>query len=96
MHPAPSWFGPLFLAWGVVFILPVLLLGARVGGWRRAGLLSLGLAVFWALIFVLSTRVGLPPAWISIPVVYIGGPLLIWRRWPAMKETLATLRSPTS
>lgn len=96
MHPAPSWFAPLFLIWGVVLILPVLILGARIGGWRRAGLLSLGLAVFWALIFLFFTRVGLPPVWITIPVVYIGGPLLLWRRWPAMKETIALLRNSTS
>jgi len=93
MHPPPSWFPVFFLVAGLTLILPVLIVGAWLGGWRRAAAVSAAMTALWGGFFVLYTQVGLPPAWVSLPITFMAGPLLLWRQWPRVKATLGLIRA---
>lgn len=92
MRPAPDWFPLVFVVAGLILVLPVLAIGTWLGGWRRAAFVSSAMALLWGVIFVLFTQVGLPPAWVSLAITYIAGPLLLWWQWPRMKAALREIR----
>lgn len=94
MHPAPSWFVPVSLTIGLGIILPVFLAGALAGNRRRAVIVAGSMAVLWGTGLILFTQFGLPPAWISLPISCLLGPLLIWKQWPRIIEALGSARVP--
>jgi hypothetical protein len=86
MRPAPSWFPPAFIAFGLALILPVLVVGLRHGKLRRTALVVGGMSVIWSAFFAFFMLAGIPPTWVALLVVAGGWSLIIWTSWPQIVQ----------